>query len=353
MSATRPPSRSPATEKRLHTLLTDRACEGLDATLEAELVHLLAGAEIDPSYEQAAAGIELALLPHDEPVPAALVASLFAQADDYWRVSPAPAPAEAGRPVSGTTQTGYMPADLRREAEGVGGPANWTGPQPRITVPIEDHRGSEPASEGDQASRKGKRKAKPKREREIEVDAGESLEASRSDVADRRGPSSVAHWAAYASAFAAVVVLAIALWLYTHRDEADAEDPAAIRAQLAEVDDEFEWTFAPTEDPVLASDAGGTVVWSPDLQTGLLTLHGLAVNEPIDAQYQLWIADETRDGPPVDGGVFDVRAEGELEIPIDAKLLIGRPTAFTITVERPGGVFVSGRERVVMHATAP
>src|SRR5688572_24882960 len=110
MSATDHPTRSPAIEKRLHTLLTDRAFEGLDEALEAELIHLLAGAAIDPSYEQAAAGIELALLPHDEPLPATLTATLLAQADDYWRVSPAPAPAQPGQPVSGTTQTGYMPA---------------------------------------------------------------------------------------------------------------------------------------------------------------------------------------------------------------------------------------------------
>lgn len=329
------------TQRRLHTLLTDRACEGLDAGLEDELAHLLAGAEIDTSYEQAAAGIELALLPHDESLPAALAATLLAQADDYWRVSPAPAPAEAGRPVSGTTQTGYMPADLRHEVAAVGGPAHWTGPQPRIQAVIEDHR------ESDEPPRKRKAKGKP------EVEASESLEASRTGVVELPRRSHAAHWAAYASAFAAVVVFAIALWLFMQRPDADAEDPAAIRAQLDSADDEFEWTFAPTQDPVLGSDAGGSVVWSSDLQTGLMTLHGLAVNEPTAAQYQVWIADETRDGPPVDGGVFDVTGEGELDIPIDAKLLIGRPTSFTITVERPGGMVVSGQERVVMRAAAP
>jgi anti-sigma-K factor RskA len=341
--------------KRLHTLLTDRACEGLDESLEAELIHLLAGAEIDPSYEQAAAGIELALLPHDEPLPAALTATLFAQADDYWRVSPAPAPAQAGQPVSGTTQTGYMPADLRREAEAVGGPAHWTGPQPRITAAIEDQRGTESASsDDDDHDDHAERTGKAKRKRKPEVDPGDSLEASRTSRVEPRRSSSAAHWAAYASAFAAVVVLAIALWLFMQqRQQVRAEDPAAIRAQLDTVDDEFEWTFVPTEDPALGSDASGSLVWSSDLQSGVLTLQGLAVNEPTDAQYQLWIADETREGPPVDGGVFDVTAKDELEIAIDAKLLIGRPTMFTITVERPGGVVVSDQERVVMRAAAP
>jgi anti-sigma-K factor RskA len=338
------------TAKRLHTLLTDRACEGLDESLAAELAHLLAGAEIDPSYEQAAAGIELALLPHDEPLPPALAATLLAQADDYWRVSPAPTPAEAGRPVSGVTQTGYMPADLRLEAEAVGGPAHWTGPQPQVTAPIEDHRETEAASEPASSE---EAPPKPKRKRKREVEASESQAASHTGVVEVPRRTTPAQWAAYASAAVAVVVLFIALWLYQQRDEGPAEDPAAIREQLETVDDEFEWTFVPTEDPALGSGAGGSVVWSSDLQTGVLALRGLAVNEPTDAQYQLWIADETREGPPVDGGVFNVTGEGELEIPIDAKLLIGRPTRFTITVERPGGVVVSAEERVLMRATAP
>jgi anti-sigma-K factor RskA len=339
-------------QRRLHTLLTDRACEGLDEPHEAELAHLLAGAEIDPSYEQAAAGIELALLPHDEPLPAALAATLLAQADDYWRVSPAPAPTEAGRPVSGITQTGYMPADLRLEAQAVGGPAHWTGPQPRVSAPIEDHREAEPPSHEEQGERgQGKREGRRKREREVEP--SESQAASHTGVVEVPRRIGMAQWAAYVSAAASVIVLFVALWLHRQRRDTPLEDPAQIRAQLAQVDDEFEWTFVPTEDPALGSGGGGSVVWSSDLQTGVLTIHGLAANQPTDAQYQLWIADETREGPPVDGGVFDVGSEGELEISIDAKLLIGRPTMFTITVERPGGVVVSGMERVVMRATPP
>ncbi len=345
------------TQKRLHTLLTDRACEGLDESLDAELTHLLGPAgEIDPSYEQAAAGIELALLPHDEPLPSALVATLLAQADDYWRVSPAPAPALPGSPVSGTTQTGYMPTDLRLEAEAAGGPANWTGPQPKISAAIEDHR---PESSDFQElpvedlakprARKTKTKAKAK-----PVEAEESQAASHTGVVDLRRPKPVAAWAAYASAIAAVVVLGIAVWLFTHpRTTGGARDLETIQAQLDEASDEFEWSFAAKDDPAVGEGAGGSVIWSSDLQAGVMTLRGLAINQPTDAQYQLWIIDETRPGPPVDGGVFDVSAEGELAVPIDAKLLVGQPKAFAITVERPGGVVVSDQTRVVMLAAAP
>ena len=39
--------------------------------------------------------------------------------------------------------------------------------------------------------------------------------------------------------------------------------------------------------------------------------------------------------------MFDVTKDGEVIIPIDAKLAVASPAAFAITVERPGGVVVS------------
>lgn len=70
----------------------------------------------------------------------------------------------------------------------------------------------------------------------------------------------------------------------------------------------------------------------------------------------MWIADAQRTLPePVDGGVFDVRvpstaAGGDLIIPFEAKLPVGKPVAFVITVENPGGVVVSRQERVLAVA---
>ncbi len=81
---------------------------------------------------------------------------------------------------------------------------------------------------------------------------------------------------------------------------------------------------------------------------------GLAPNDPKVLQYQLWIFDKLRDERyPVDGGVFDVGAvgpDGELVIKITAKLAVGEPVLFAITVEPPGGVVVSKRERIVVTA---
>ena len=101
-----------------------------------------------------------------------------------------------------------------------------------------------------------------------------------------------------------------------------------------------------------ARGATGEVVWSPSAQRGFMRFVGLAKNDGTRAQYQLWIFDKARDARyPVDGGVFDVSASGEVIVPITARLHISQPTLFAVTVERPGGVVVSRRERIVMTAS--
>ena len=77
----------------------------------------------------------------------------------------------------------------------------------------------------------------------------------------------------------------------------------------------------------------------------------LAPNDPKLSQYQLWIFDKQRDEKyPVDGGVFDVTATGEVIVAISAKLPVGDAVLFAVTVEAPGGVVVSKRERIVVTA---
>ena len=90
---------------------------------------------------------------------------------------------------------------------------------------------------------------------------------------------------------------------------------------------------------------------SPGTQKGFMRFVGLAVNDPKQLQYQLWIFDKHRDQAfPVDGGVFDITPSGEVIVPISAKLPVGEPTLFAVTVEKPGGVVVSKRERIVVTA---
>jgi anti-sigma-K factor RskA len=77
-------------------------------------------------------------------------------------------------------------------------------------------------------------------------------------------------------------------------------------------------------------------------------------NDPERAQYQLWIFDAARDDRyPIDGGVFDVPpGRNELIVPMHPTLPVARAVAFAITVEPPGGVVVSNREKVVAFAKA-
>ena len=95
----------------------------------------------------------------------------------------------------------------------------------------------------------------------------------------------------------------------------------------------------------------GDVVWSQSRQQGYLRLANLPVNAPARTQYQLWIVDPERDTHPVDGGVFNVSAKGEVIIAIQAKLQIVAPKAFAITAERPGGVVVSAQPLLVVAST--
>ena len=100
--------------------------------------------------------------------------------------------------------------------------------------------------------------------------------------------------------------------------------------------------------------ASGDVVWDERTQRGFLRLHGFVPNDPERAQYQLWIFDAARDDRyPIDGGVFDVPpGHNELIVPMHPTLQVSRAVAFAITVEPPGGVVVSNREKIVAFAKA-
>jgi hypothetical protein len=120
------------------------------------------------------------------------------------------------------------------------------------------------------------------------------------------------------------------------------------RAALLANTDSLKVTLGATKDPA-AAGVTGDVVWDPVAQRGFLHFAGLAANDPAVHQYQIWIFDAGRDKRyPVDGGVFDVPANSsEVVIPIRAALMVRKPAAFAVTVEKPGGTVVSGREHVV------
>jgi hypothetical protein len=175
--------------------------------------------------------------------------------------------------------------------------------------------------------------------------------------ADARSRLAIAGWWA-----AACLAVAVA-WLGANalRDDkpggaAVATAPAELRRRLlAEDPDAVTVAWKAGQDPAIAAGADlGDVVWSPRLQQGFMRIRGLAANDPAVEQYQLWIFDaERNDAYPVDGGVFDVTAasaDGEVVVPMDPRLPVGRATLFAVTVEKPGGVVVSSRERLPLLA---
>lgn len=150
-----------------------------------------------------------------------------------------------------------------------------------------------------------------------------------------RGPASPP--AVVAATPSATAASAAASWV---RDSLIAVDSAITRI-----------AWAPTADST-ALGASGDVVWSTRAQRGVMRLIGLKSNDVKRWQYQLWIFDKTRDQRyPVDGGVFDVPAGAtEVFVPINARVPVGSAVMFAVTVEAPGGVVVSTRERVALLA---
>lgn len=132
--------------------------------------------------------------------------------------------------------------------------------------------------------------------------------------------------------------------------ELDEPAPAELVAELERLPDTVVLPWSATDDPS-AADAGGRVIWNAAEQAGVMRFSGLQANDPAAWQYQLWIFDAKRDERfPVDGGVFDVGPNGETLVPIRASLPVGEAVLFAITVERPGGVVVSSRERIALVA---
>jgi hypothetical protein len=158
---------------------------------------------------------------------------------------------------------------------------------------------------------------------------------------------------------AACLLLAITGWWPRIAGERTA--PSAVaqltaeqqREQLLSSGRAIQATWSPGNDAA-DNTLVGDVVFDPVTQRGYLRFRGIPANDPRLEQYQLWIADSSRTPPePVDGGVFNTpqtSVTGDVIIPFEAKLPVGKPAAFVVTVEQPGGVVVSKQERVLALA---
>jgi anti-sigma-K factor RskA len=166
------------------------------------------------------------------------------------------------------------------------------------------------------------------------------------------------NWSWLGWAFASVACVALAFTWSTQNVTAPPENTPTValsssqlRQRLIETDKtaiKIDWSKGNIKD---LPEVSGDIVWSDARQSGYMRFQGLPINDKSKECYQLWIFDETQDEKtPIDGGVFDVNSEGELIVPITAKLKVKNPKLFAVTVEKPGGVVVSKREKIPVLA---
>ncbi|HEV7642558.1 MAG TPA: anti-sigma factor [Pyrinomonadaceae bacterium] len=163
----------------------------------------------------------------------------------------------------------------------------------------------------------------------------------------------------WAAAAAACIVLAINVWMTRFETPPIAEKPpieekltpAQMRQRLIDSGSDViqaKWTVGNDK---TVQEISGDIVWSDAKQAGYMRFRGLPVNDASKQTYQLWIFDESQDEKtPIDGGVFDIGGGGDVIIPINAKLKASKPKMFAVTVEKPGGVVVSKRDKIAALA---
>lgn len=179
---------------------------------------------------------------------------------------------------------------------------------------------------------------------------------------DEKSAGSWFGWLGWAVAFAACAALVVNIWFIPFRgvEQAAITPPVDIPQILTPVQMREEmlksttgmikadWTVPNPKD---THQVTGDVVWSDQKQAGYMRFRGLPVNDATKTTYQLWIFDKTQDkATPIDGGTFDVSSDGEVVIPFNAKLKAQGPEMFAVTVEKPGGVVVSKREKISVLA---
>jgi len=105
--------------------------------------------------------------------------------------------------------------------------------------------------------------------------------------------------------------------------------------------------------PWTGRDVTGAIRWSATGQRGRVTLHGLPINDPRQARFQIWIIDQDRDPRfPVDGGLFDVTGP-DTSVVVQPRVRVTAAREFLITRDAPGGAVVSDRQTIVARAVVP
>ncbi|MFM9994510.1 MAG: anti-sigma factor domain-containing protein [Phycisphaerales bacterium] len=216
----------------------------------------------------------------------------------------------------------------------------------------------------DEAFRAGDASPMPASLRERIAAAGERTErgvVARLDggvISRRSGASRFIQAAGWLMAAACLVLALLGWW---PRLVPATRPPATLAQQFNDLlaePDAVVADWADWDNPEIAGVQGG-VVWSPSRQAGFMRFTGLPANNPAQQQYQLWIVDERGLADPVtgqsariSGGVFDADSSGVVIVPIDAKLQVGSVKLFAVTIEKPGGTWVSDMTRRVVVGPA-
>lgn len=182
------------------------------------------------------------------------------------------------------------------------------------------------------------------------IDGASERAAERSGGADWGVRNRTASRAGWLVAAGVAMVAAAGWWsaLSAQREPGVNEAMATLLTRAGDVQ-KASWTRGTDE---TGAACAGEVIWSGSQQEGFMVFRGLRPNDPKKEQYQLWIFDPERDERyPVHGGLFDMPPDcGELIVPIRPKLRVPKAAAFVVTVEKPGGVWVSDRSRIATIA---
>lgn len=159
-------------------------------------------------------------------------------------------------------------------------------------------------------------------------------------------------WSKLAMA-AAVAIAAVGWWvaLSGPSDRGGVRSPGEVLVSLRSNADTVNLDLGEWSDEAVTAeikDVSGTVAWSDQAQTGVLTLHGLP--ELRDSVYQLWIIDAERGmSQRISGAIFQSDGK-DTSVVIDPQLPVNRAAAFALTIEQPGGTWVSDMSRRVVIA---
>lgn len=180
-----------------------------------------------------------------------------------------------------------------------------------------------------------------------------SAEPRSSSASSSRGGSNSLVWSGWVAAAACLMVAVVLAVRVSNSSTIAATAPSALLAQVAAAPDAVrlnwgDWALE-GQGPEHAG-VTGEVIWSDALQRGVMRFTNLPANDRTREQYQLWIVDAERGmSQRISGGVFD-GSTGEVIVPIEPRLMVKKAAAFAVTIEQPGGTWVSDMSRRLVIA---